>query len=31
MGKYVIKPTAAGFHFTLKAGNGEVIASSQSY
>ncbi len=31
MGKYVIKPTASGFHFTLKAGNGEVIASSQTY
>ena len=31
MGKYVIKPTPSGFHFTLKAGNGEVIASSQTY
>lgn len=31
MGKYVIKPTATGFHFNLKAGNGEVIGSSQTY
>ena len=31
MGKYVIKTTPTGFHFTLKAGNGEVIASSQTY
>ena len=32
MGKFVIKETAnGGFKFDLKAGNGEVIASSQIY
>jgi len=31
MGKYVIKTTATGFHFNLKAGNGEVVASSEIY
>lgn len=32
MGKFVIKETASGgFKFDLKAGNGEVIASSQVY
>ena len=32
MGKFVMKSTAnGGFKFDLKAGNGEVIASSQIY
>ena len=32
MGKFVMKSTAnGGFKFDLKAGNGEVIASSQAY
>ncbi len=31
MGKFVIKPTSKGFKFNLKAGNGEVIATSQVY
>jgi uncharacterized protein YegP (UPF0339 family) len=31
MGKFVIKPAAKGVMFNLKAGNGEVIASSQVY
>ncbi len=31
MGKFVIKKTAAGFHFVLKAGNGEIIATSETY
>ncbi len=31
MGKFVIKETKSGFKFDLKAGNGEVIASSQVY
>ena len=32
MGKFVMKPTAnGGFKFDLKAGNGEIIASSQVY
>lgn len=31
MGKYVIKTTKAGVKFDLKAGNGEVIATSQVY
>ncbi|MBQ4611465.1 MAG: YegP family protein [Clostridia bacterium] len=31
MGKFVIKTTKAGFVFNLKAGNGEVIATSESY
>lgn len=31
MGKFVIKQTDAGFHFVLKAANGEVVATSQVY
>lgn len=31
MGKFVIKPTSTGFKFNLKAGNGEIIATSQVY
>jgi len=31
MGKFVIKKTATGFKFDLKAGNGEVIATSEVY
>ena len=32
MGKFVVKQTAKGFRFNLKAGNGEVIlAASQTY
>ena len=31
MGKFVIKNTATGFTFRLKAGNGEVIATSEVY
>ena len=31
MGKFVIKKTATGTKFDLKAGNGEVIATSQVY
>ena len=31
MGKFVIKRTATGVKFDLKAGNGEVIATSQVY
>ena len=31
MGKFVIKQTPAGFKFDLKAGNGEIIASSETY
>lgn len=31
MGKFVIKTTKAGFKFDLKAGNGEIIASSEVY
>ncbi|MBQ9069466.1 MAG: YegP family protein, partial [Eggerthellaceae bacterium] len=31
MGKFVIKPAKTGVKFDLKAGNGEVIASSQVY
>ena len=32
MGKFVIKDTSnGGFKFDLKAGNGEIIASSQIY
>lgn len=31
MGKFVIKAAKTGFKFDLKAGNGEVIASSQVY
>ena len=31
MGKFVVKTTKSGFVFNLKAGNGEVIATSESY
>ena len=31
MGKFVIKTTDAGVHFVLKAANGEIIATSQTY
>ncbi|MBR6322449.1 MAG: YegP family protein [Lachnospiraceae bacterium] len=32
MGKYVIKPTKnGGFRFNLKAGNGEIIGTSETY
>ena len=31
MGKYVVKETNTGVKFDLKAGNGEIIASSQVY
>ena len=31
MGKYVVKENARGFSFSLKAGNGEVIAVSEVY
>ena len=31
MGKYVIKETKTGFTFRLKAGNGEVIGTSEVY
>ena len=31
MGKYVIRNTAAGYHIVMKAGNGEIIATSQTY
>ena len=31
MGKFVVKETATGFVFNLKAGNGEVIAVSEVY
>lgn len=31
MGKFVVKATKAGFVFNLKAGNGEIIATSESY
>lgn len=31
MGKFVIKTTATGVKFNLKAGNGEVIATSEVY
>ncbi len=31
MGKFVIKETKTGFKFDLKAGNGEVIATSEVY
>ncbi len=31
MGKFVIKETSTGFKFDLKAGNGEVIATSEVY
>ena len=31
MGKFVVKQTKTGFRFNLKAGNGEVIATSETY
>jgi len=31
MGKFVVKTTKTGFMFNLKAGNGEVIATSETY
>ncbi len=31
MGKFVVKQTSTGFKFDLKAGNGEVIATSEVY
>ena len=31
MGKFAVKQTATGFKFDLKAGNGEVIATSEIY
>ncbi|MBE6828541.1 MAG: DUF1508 domain-containing protein [Ruminococcaceae bacterium] len=31
MGKFVVKETKSGFRFNLKAGNGEVIATSETY
>ena len=31
MGKFAIRKTASGLHFNLKAGNGEVIATSEIY
>ena len=31
MGKFVIKPAKTGFMFNLKAGNGEIIATSEVY
>ena len=31
MGKFVIRETSTGFKFDLKAGNGEVIATSEVY
>ena len=31
MGKFVIRQSNAGFHFVLKASNGEIIATSQVY
>ena len=31
MGKFVVKTTSTGFKFDLKAGNGEVIATSEVY
>ena len=31
MGKFVVKETKTGFVFNLKAGNGEVIATSEVY
>ncbi len=31
MGKFVVKKTATGFKFDLKAGNGETIATSEVY
>ncbi|MBQ9911144.1 MAG: YegP family protein [Lachnospiraceae bacterium] len=31
MGKYVVKQGKTGFHFSLKAGNGEIIGTSEIY
>ncbi len=31
MGKFEIRATDAGYHFVLKAANGEIIATSQTY
>ena len=31
MGKFIIKKTKTGFNFNLKAGNGEIIATSEVY
>ena len=31
MGKFVVKKTDTGYKFDLKAGNGEVIATSEGY
>ena len=31
MGKFVIKEAKTGFKFDLKAGNGEIIATSEGY
>ena len=31
MGKFVVKETKTGFVFNLKAGNGQVIGSSEMY
>ncbi len=31
MGKFVVKKTSTGFKFDLKAGNGEIIATSEVY
>ena len=31
MGKFVVKQTSTGYKFDLKAGNGEIIASSEVY
>ena len=31
MGKFTVKATKAGFRFNLKAGNGEIIATSETY
>jgi uncharacterized protein YegP (UPF0339 family) len=31
MGKYEVKKSEAGYHFHLKAGNGEIIGSSEVY
>ena len=31
MGKFIIKETASGYKFDLKAGNGEIIGTSEGY
>ncbi len=31
IGKFIVKKTSTGFKFDLKAGNGEVIATSEGY